>query len=145
MARIEWVHHRLLEWSRWLLTQGMGRLGYARSEPSEAIGGDPQPWAEAPVPINSIEASETHDAVQALPGELKATVIQWYTGPGTEADHIRKLVCSRSTLHTRIERAHRMLAEHFEVRRARRDAAARSERERLQRLAEQARPGNFPT
>lgn len=145
MARIEWVHFRLLNWSRWLLTQGMGRLGYARSEPSQAIGGTPQPWAEAPVPINSIEASETHDAVQALPGELKATVIQWYTGRGTEADHIRKLVCSRSTLHARIERAQRMLAEHFEVRRARGEALQRAERERLQALASGRVPGNFPT
>lgn len=140
MARIEWVHFRLLNWSRWLLTQGMGPLGFARSEPSQAVGGDPQPWAEAPVPTNAIEASETHDAVQLLPGELRATVVQYYTGKGTETDHMRKLYCSRATLHARIERAHKLLGEHFEVRRARADEAARTERARVELVQEAARP-----
>lgn len=139
MGRIEWVHYRLLNWARWLLTQGMGPLGYARSDPSvSGLGGDPEPWAEAPVPTNAIEASETHDAVQLLPGELRATVLQYYTGKGTEADHVRKLVCSRATLHARIERAHRLLGEHFEVRRARADQAQREERERVERATAQA-------
>lgn len=140
MARIEWVHYRLLNWSRWLLTQGMGPLGFARTEPSDAAGGDLQPWIEAPVPTNAIEASETHDAVQLLPGELKATLIQFYTGKGTEADHIKKLCCSRSTLHARIERAHRLLGEHFEVRRSKADHAAREERARVEKVQQAARP-----
>ena len=139
MARVEWVHYRLLNWSRWLLTQGMGPLGYARSDPSRAAEGRAEPWADAPVPTNAIEASDTHDAVQLLPGELKATVIQWYTAKGTEADHLRKLACSRATLYVRIDRAHRLLAEHFEVRRIKAEARAKAERERVEQVTATSR------
>jgi hypothetical protein len=136
MARIEWVHFRLLNWSRWMLTQGMGPLGYAGVDLTDPTPSELAPYEQAPVPTNAIEASDTNEAVHKLPGELKATVLEHYTGKGTQADHVKRLVCSRATLYARIERAHRLLAEHFNARRDRRDA----ERERVERVIQANRP-----
>ena len=149
MARLEWVHYRLLNWQRWMLTQGSGVLGYAGmkwAEPVKVL----EPYAEAPVPTNAIEASETNDAVQRLPGELKATVFVHYLGkldPGAkreryaagERDQLAKLCIAKSTLHARIERAHRLLAEHFNDKAER----GRVERSRVEGTIDAARPKEF--
>lgn len=133
MARIDWMHDRLLNWQRWMLMQGSGVLGYAAVNLSEPTG-DRTPYAEAPIPTNAIEAGETNDAVQRLPSELKRTVIEYYTGKGGESDHLRVLCCAKATLHARLERADRLLVEHFSARRERADA----ERARVESLARSA-------
>lgn len=138
MARIEWVEYRLLNWARWKLCSGSGGLGYASVNLTDPnVGRDG--YAEAAIPISDVEASSTDDAISRLPGELKATVIEVYTGPGGETDHLRKLFCAKATMHARIGRAHRLLADHFTAQADRQ----RVERERLAQLIESARPGSF--
>jgi hypothetical protein len=152
MARIDWVHTRLLNWQRWKLTQGSGVLGYSAmrwQEPVRVL----EPYAEAPVPTNAIEASETDDAVQRLPGVLLATVRVYYLGkldPGNrqerhaacERDQVNKLCISKATMHARLGMAHKALAEHWNARRER----AQRERARVEGTIAANRPasGSFP-
>lgn len=147
MARIEWVHMRLLNWQRWMLSQGSGVLGYAAVNLADPTPGVLEPYAEAPVPTNAIEASETNDVVQRLPSELRAAVMVKYVGklePSNrkerhatcEQDQVAKLFCSRSTMHARVERAQRLMADHFEARRAKREV----ERGRVEGLIDRTRP-----
>lgn len=130
MARIDWIEHRLLNWARWRARSGRGALGYARVQLGVQAVVTRDPYADAPIPINDIEAGATDDAVQRLPSELKATVIEHYTGPGGELDHLRVLCCAKATMYARIERAHRLLADHFT---AQKDRAA-AERQRVEAL-----------
>lgn len=65
MARIEWIRHRLENWGRWCQLTDSGALGYpkqsafARMAPSGGRMGDA-------VPLSSLEASETNEAVKSL-------------------------------------------------------------------------------
>jgi hypothetical protein len=136
MARREWIEHRLLNWARWKLRDGGGALGYASVNLASPTAGIREPYAEVPIPISDIEASCTDDAVNKLPGECKATVIEVYTGPGGEADHMRRLCCGKSTMHARIDRAHRLLADHFTAQQDRQ----RAERARVEQLTDAIRP-----
>lgn len=135
MARIEWIEHRLLNWARWKLGRSGGGLGYSSVNWS-STGSGRDGYAEARIPINDVEASDTDDAVGRLPGELKATVVEVYTGPGGEADHLRRLCCAKATMHARVGRAHKLLAEHFNALSDR----ARRERERVEAVTEAGRP-----
>lgn len=130
MARIDWIEHRLLNWARSRLGAGGGSLGYAGVDLSNPTPGVRDPYADAPIPINEVEADETDAAVQLLPGELKATVLEVYLAPGGERDHLRRLVCAKSTMHARVGHAHRLLADHFLAKQDRQ----RAERERVERL-----------
>lgn len=125
MARIDWIEHRLLNWARWKSRSGGGALGYARVPLGVAAPATRDAYAEAPIPVNDIEAGATDDAVHRLPSELKAAVVEYYTGQGGEMDHLRRLCCAKATMYARIDRAHRLLADHFT---ARKDKA---EQERL--------------
>jgi hypothetical protein len=139
MARIETIHMRLLEWQRWRLSSGGGVLGYAAVDLQGAQDGVRQrdPYQQAPVPTSAVQAGETDQAVQGLPSDLRATVCEYYLGRGGEADHLRRLVCSRATLHARLERADHLLATHFSARAER----AQRERERVELLQRSA--GSF--
>lgn len=134
MARTEWVEFRLRNWARWRLSQGAGVLGYAQVQLADPTPVARDPYAATPVPTNAIEARETDDAVQQLPGELKATVVEFYLGKGGHEDHARELCCSLATMYRRLEQADRLLAEHFTARADR----ARVERERVEGLQRQA-------
>lgn len=66
MARIEWVRHRLENWARWCQQSDSGALGYPSQSafvrmgvPSGRSNGDS-------IPVHSIEAGETDDAVKSL-------------------------------------------------------------------------------
>lgn len=108
MARIEEIERRLLNWARCRLSGG-GVLGFA----SVALGRDPAGGRdmsrESRIPMNDCEADETEAAIKSLAPELRDTVKQFYLQPGGEAEHMRKLGCSRATLHARIGRAHRAI------------------------------------
>jgi hypothetical protein len=134
MARIESIEFRLLNWARWKAGAGGGRLGYSGLNLANPTPGVRDPYAEAPIPVRDVEASETDQAVQRLPSELKATVIEVYTGRGGEADHLRKLCCAKATMYARIDRAHRLLADHFAAQQDRQ----REQRERIELLQRQA-------
>ncbi|MCR5864665.1 hypothetical protein [Aquincola sp. J276] len=113
MARIDWIEHRLLNWARWKSRSGGGALGYARVPLGVQTPSTRDAYADVPIPVNDIEAGVTDDAVQRLPSELRATIVEYYTGTGGEQDHLKVLCCAKATLYARIERAHRLLAAHF--------------------------------
>lgn len=135
--KVDWVDERLQNWARWKLASGSmpaPRLGDAAA----AVVRDP--YADKPIPISDCEASDTDDAVMRLPGELRITVIEYYVGRGGLREKLGRLCCEKATLFARIERAHRLLAEHFLARQAR----AKAERERVHRLSGIALPaGGF--
>ncbi len=120
MARVEFVEQRLNNWAMWKL-RGGSILGYAGVDLSKA-GQARDPYAEVPVPINDVEASETDDAVLRLPRDLLATVLEYYLGKGGLAEKCARLCCAKATLMARIERAQRVLADHFHAQIAKREA-----------------------
>lgn len=135
MARIDWIEQRLQNWARWSLMRGSGVLGYSAVDLSDPTPGIRDPYAQAPIPTNEIEASETDDAVQRLPGDLKRTVIEVYVGPGGLRQKLARLCCAERTLHDRVDRAHRLLADHFLAQQDR----AKAERERVELLQRTAK------
>lgn len=137
MARIEWIEHRLLNWARWKLMHGMGPLGYASVDLSDPTPTQRDPYTEAPIPTNSIEAAETDDGIKALEPELRDTVAAWYLRRDGLAGALRQLGIGERALHQRIERAHRRLADWLNDRQER----ARTERARVEQLQATSRPG----
>lgn len=135
MARNEDMERRLLNWARWKLTNGAGLLGFAAVDLEEA-GMPREPYADAPIPTSNIEASETDEAVKKLPSDLRATVETHYLSNATFALKLKRLCISKPALYLRIERAHRLLSDHFMARLDRQ----RAERERVERLADSMRP-----
>ena len=127
MARIESIEHRLRNWARWRLSQGSGVLGYASVDLTHPIPSARDPYADAPVPTNEIEARQSDDLILKLPSQLRATVHVWYIGPdellprsakrrptlNNLANRLKVLGCAEATVHERIDRAHRMLADHL--------------------------------
>lgn len=139
MARIDWVEERLQNWARWKLMQGSGALGFARVN-LERVTADTQ--AEARIPTNDVEAAETEAAIVLLhPPGLVLTVREFYTGTGGIADKSRRLCCGVATIYSRLDQAHRQLADHF----LERQRKAKVERERVERLQHSIRPqGSTP-
>lgn len=131
MARIEDVERRLLNWARWCNTRGSaGALGYAAVRLGGEGVGQREAYREARIPVSECDAVETDAAVKALPHDLQRTVVTVYTGAGTRTDHLNRLAISLSTLKARISEAHRLISRFF----ADRQAAAASERQRVERL-----------
>lgn len=65
MARIELVRDRLENWARWCQQQADGGLGYPKQVPFAVLSGHGR-RSEAVIPILSIEAAETDQAVRSL-------------------------------------------------------------------------------
>lgn len=110
MARIEDIERRLLNWARWRVTEGGGSIGYASVRLSSDVLASGDRYREAVIPTSDCEAAETDGLVMKLTSELRATVENYYTGRGGEAECLKRLCIGRSTLHARIDRAHRALA-----------------------------------
>lgn len=140
MPRLDWVEHRLLNWARWRLAGGAGpSLGYAGVKWGDSQAGR-HGYREAVIPINAVEASETDTAVMQLqPGGTRLAVEVFYCGSGGVADKAQQLGIAEATLHKRLADAHHQLAEHW---RAQQDKRA-AERQRVEALQRQARPGSF--
>lgn len=141
MARIDWVDARLQNWARWLASRGHGAMGYAGvnwgSMASSNAGRDG--YVEAVIPTSDVEASETHGAVARLPSELRATIECVYLGTGTTRESCQRLNIAEQTLHKRVERAHVLLAKHWDAKRQ----AQQAERDRIEQLTEQSKPRGF--
>ena len=136
MAKLQWIAERLDNWARWKLAAGSSSLAHVNPENA---GMPREAYADAPIPISDCEASDTDDAVERLPDELKATVIEYHLGRGGLRHKLTRLCCAESTLHARMERAHRLLAGHFTTKQ---DKAV-AERARLKELQASARPGFY--
>lgn len=131
MAKIDWIDQRLNNWARWRLAAGSGSMA---SVNLEEAGMPRDPYADKPIPISDCEASETEEAVQRLPGDLRVTVLEYYIGPGGMRHKLARLCCTEPTLYARIGRAHRQLADHFMAKRDK----AKAERERIEKLSQSA-------
>lgn len=66
MARIDWVKQRLENWARWCQQSESGALGYPKQSAFVRMGVPSARSSDAAVPVQSIEASETDDAVKSL-------------------------------------------------------------------------------
>lgn len=132
MARIEAIEHRLRNWANW-------KLGARGSYAGVQLGETPMPrdpYADAPIPVSNVEASETDAAVQRLPAELARTVEVFYLAACNELKKAALLCIARTTMHERIDRAHKLLARDFTDRQQR----ARAERVRVEALQAGMRP-----
>ena len=65
MARIEWVRARLENWARWCAQQENSGLGYPTQTAFARLGGKGS-RSEVALPILSLEAAETDQAVKSL-------------------------------------------------------------------------------
>ena len=66
MARIEWVKARLDNWARWVTQRQVGGSGYPKQAAFARGARSPQSTDSMMVPIDDIEASRTHAAVESL-------------------------------------------------------------------------------
>lgn len=118
MARVEWVKQRLENWARWIVMQESGGLGYPRQSAFVKMGGHGA-RAEAVIPIDSVEASTTNTAVEALrlgKGHLYQTIHCYYVrgiGISGTARHLHK---AESTIKLHLEQADRALEIWFRER-----------------------------
>lgn len=125
MAKIQAIENRLMNWVRWKLRAG-GTLRYAAVN-YDAIGSG-SGYREAVIPVDDCEACETDAAVRLLPGHLRATLDEHYMGEHIDIpSQAAKLKCAVSTVHARIDDAHRRLSIHFQAK----ADAARAERDRV--------------
>ncbi len=134
MARIEDIERRLLNWARWRAGANQGGLGYATLDYASEAG--QSGYREAVIPTVDCEAEETNQAVMALSSELRATVECFYLAGGGIAQKARRLCVSVPTVYQRVERAHVAIQSWLFDR----QAAARRQRELVERLQRQARP-----
>ena len=126
MAKIEAIERRLENWARWKMRAG-GHLNYAGVN-WETLGDGRSGYREAVIPIDDCEAADTDAAIQLLPRHLQDTLTEHYTGEHADIpSQAKKLGCAVSTVHARIEDAHRRLSQHFHER----AEAARREQERI--------------
>jgi hypothetical protein len=131
MARVNWIHERLVRWASWA---GEGGGGH-----SEGVGGYDAAWTlrsvsqsassdlwSSRVPFDALEAAETERAVTALPPELAGVVRLVYLkmAEHTMADRARRLGMSDQTLRARLEQADARLVAWFGQKEAAREGRA---------------------
>lgn len=131
MARIEWVKVRLDNWARWRAQMAGNGLGFSSQAAflNDAPGADRQ----AKIPVDEIEASITHEAVEALKvarPQLYAVLYCMYPFGLGVSGTCRRLECERANVYSLLDVADRVLSAWFadraETQEARRQAIKRS-------------------
>lgn len=123
MARIEWVRARLDNWARWAVQRADGGSGYPRQSPF-ARAGAISASTEAIIPVDDIDASRTHDAVEGLRplhSHLWLAVQCHYVGdpqaparrrrPMSTSEIADRMLLTRRAVQCRLEEADAKLAE----------------------------------
>jgi len=125
MARIEWVKTRLDNWARWRCQMAGNGLGFASQ--SSFLNDAPGSEREAKIPVDEIEASVTHEGVEALKATRPAVYAVLYCmypfGLGVTGT-CRRMECERANVHALLDVADRLLSAWF-AERAEKQAAAR--------------------
>lgn len=133
MARIEWIHQRLLNWQRWVSVR---TSSYATVDLTAPVV-DGEGWdAQASIPIDDCEASITDEGVRKLPDPLPDTVAVFYLEAGSAQTRARHLHIQERAMYERIDRAHLLLDSWF----AERNRASQAERKRVELLERGMRP-----
>ncbi len=123
MARLDWVDARLKNWERWCCSMRGNGLGFASQ--ASFLNDHPGADREIKIPIDEVEASITHDAVESLKVdrprvyEVLYLVYPFGLGAGGTA---KRLQCERSNVYALLEVGDRLLAGWFTAR-AERQAA----------------------
>lgn len=126
MARIDWVKQRLENWARWCQQREAGALGYPRQSVFARLAGKGT-RAESVIPVDSIDAALTDEAVQALRldrSHLYLTLQLVYVQGRDIADAARQMQRAPSTVKAHLDAADHALALWFRER-ANQAAAAR--------------------
>ncbi len=109
---IDYINKRLNDWARWRVSDRAllrHMLGVKSCWPDMKRDDFDQKYERhgTIVPLDDLECCDTDKAVCALPADLQAAVVEYYTRRATTADGIAKrLGCSKVTLFARIGRAH---------------------------------------
>jgi hypothetical protein len=141
VARIDWVKLRLENWARWHARMHGGGLGYASSSALLADPADRQVH-EARMPVDEIEGSVTHQAVEQLKlghGHLHMTLQLFYLRGEGISGTAAAMQRAESTVKANLERADHLLSQWFLMRRERKAQEAQALRQQI----EQARPAKL--
>lgn len=107
----EWVDVRLWQWARWRSRGADVGIGFKHCAPFVGLlppGGEIRD--DLPLDIDE-RATETDQAVAALPADIRVAVVAVYTGRGTMQQRARDLRCCVRTLYARRGRGLALLAE----------------------------------
>lgn len=100
---IHWVDARLKAWGEWLQTD-RGTCGKGLTANWDGVGGGGQ--AGALVPVQSLEASRTHDWVRDRPRAEQELLLQVYCTPSTKQESAAVLRMSLRTMYARLHSLH---------------------------------------
>ena len=121
MARIEWVKHRLENWARWCQQSDGRALGFPSQAAFVRMGMPSVRSSGDSVPVHSIEASETDDAVKSLQytqSHLYQALTLTYA-KGLPRHKVAKLMCrAESTVSKNLEDADHYIARWFNEKQA---------------------------
>lgn len=124
MARIEWVRARLENWARWCAQQENSGLGYPTQTAFARLGGKGS-RSEVALPILSLEAAETDQAVKSLQ-LTQSHLYQMLTllyGRGLPRHLVAIRMCrAESTIKRQLEDADHAIARWLQDRKAMADA-----------------------
>jgi len=108
---IDYINKRLNDWARWRVSDRAllrHMLGVKSCWPDMKSDELEQKYERhgTVVPLDDLECCDTDKAVCALPPDLEAAVIEYYTRLGTAESTAKRLGVSKVTLFARIGRAH---------------------------------------
>ena len=114
MARIPYIEERLIRWAQGV-TVGDGN-GYPAMSIIHPSWQPPTPGQTPTLKVGrSSDVKQTHVAIGALSDRTRATLVVHYILKPPLAEQALLLECQERTVHDRVERAHRELAEILDV------------------------------